>query len=74
MPRTSPHTTLVFPYPYSPEFVEEEFCELRHNGVLRSSRKAPSQLAGWWRTRSKFLPQASLLASYGSVATRIRLS
>ena len=23
--------------PYSPECVEEEFCELRHNGVLRSS-------------------------------------
>src|SRR5215208_4018321 len=21
---------------YSPEYVEEEFCELRHNGVLRS--------------------------------------
>jgi Big-like domain-containing protein len=24
--------------PYSPECLEEEFCELRHNGVLRSSR------------------------------------
>jgi hypothetical protein len=23
---------------YSPECVEEEFCELRHNGVLRSSQ------------------------------------
>jgi hypothetical protein len=24
-------------YPYSSECVEVEFCELRHNGVLRSS-------------------------------------
>ena len=48
--------------------------ELRLYGVLRSSRKAPGQLAGWWRTRSNFLLQASLLASYGTVATRIPVS
>ena len=48
--------------------------ELPLYGVLRSSRKAPGQLAGWWRTRSNFLPQASLRASYGRVATRIPLS
>src|SRR5215213_4340503 len=45
--------------------LEEEFYEVRRHGVLRSSRKAPSQLVGWWRTRSYFLPQASLLAPYG---------
>jgi hypothetical protein len=59
---------------YSPECVEEEFCELRLYGVLRSSRKAPGQRAGWWPTRSNFLPQATLLSSYGRVATRIPLS
>ncbi len=26
---------------YSPECVEEDFCELRHNGVLRSSHITP---------------------------------
>jgi hypothetical protein len=31
--------------PYSPECVEVEFCELRHNGVLRSS--------AWGRGASK---------------------
>jgi hypothetical protein len=38
------------------------------------SRKAPAQLAGWWRTRSNFLPQVSRLAAYGSVATKILVS
>jgi hypothetical protein len=32
----SPGPTLCS-YPYSPECVEEEFCELRRDGVLRSS-------------------------------------
>jgi hypothetical protein len=35
------------------------------------SRKAPGQVAGWWRTRSNFLPQVIRLAAYGSDATRI---
>jgi hypothetical protein len=38
------------------------------------SRKAPGQLAGWWRTQSNFLPQVSRLAYCGSVATRILVS
>jgi hypothetical protein len=38
------------------------------------SRKAPAQLASWWRTRSNFLPQVSRLAAYGSVATKILVS
>jgi hypothetical protein len=59
---------------YSPECVEGDFCELRHNGFLRSSRNAPGQLASWWRTRSNFLLQARRLAYCGRVATTIPLS
>jgi hypothetical protein len=59
---------------YSPKCLEVEFYEVRLYRVLRSSRKAPGQLAGWWHTRSNFLPQVSRLASYGSVATRILVS
>jgi hypothetical protein len=54
--------------------VEEKFCELRLYGVLGSSRKAPGQLAGWWRTRSNFLPQARWVAYCGTVAARILVS
>ena len=42
----------------SASFVLGAYCELRIDGVLRSSRKAPGQLAGCWRTPSNFLPQA----------------
>jgi hypothetical protein len=36
--------------------------------------KGPAQRAGWWPTRSNFLPQASLCASNGRVATTLPLS
>ena len=29
MPREPSHTTLALPYPYSPEYVEDEFSEVR---------------------------------------------
>src|SRR5215210_1896737 len=48
--------------------------ELRIDGVLGSSQRAPGQLAGWWRTRPNFLPQARWVAYCGTVATRILLS
>jgi hypothetical protein len=50
------------------------YAELRLYGVLGSSRKAPAHLAGWWPTRSNFLPQTRRLAYCGTVATRIPLS